>query len=291
MPNSALLFSQAFNGLVLGSLLALASVGLTIILGTLGVLNLAHGALFMIGAYVAYVTITATHSYFLAMLATCAVLLVLGTILERGLIRFFYARPDEDQILLTFGVAFVLVEAVRLMFGGIAKVTPTPAWGQGVLNLGFMVYPKYRLLAFAITAVILLTLYFLLYRTRLGLIVRAGIEDSLVVNILGINVDKTFLAVFAIGTMSAGLAGMIQSPIVPASPDMGFRVLVESFVVVVLGGLGSFGGAIVGGLLAGLIISLTAAFNPGYSYVALFSAMAVVLILRPQGLFGVAGRE
>ncbi|TAM84911.1 MAG: branched-chain amino acid ABC transporter permease [Candidimonas sp.] len=291
MPSSALLISQTFNGLVSGSLLALASVGLTIILGTLGVLNLAHGALFMVGAYVAYVTLSTTGSYVLALIVTCVALLILGAVLERGLIRFFYQRPDEDQILLTFGIAFVVVETARLIFGGIAKVTPTPAWGRGVYDLGFMIYPKYRIIAFGLTMVVLLLLYLVLYKTRVGLIVRAGIEDDLIVNILGINVDKTFLAVFAIGTMSAGLAGMIQSPIVPATPDMGFRVLVDSFVVVVLGGLGSFGGAVFGGLLAGLIISITAAFNPGYSYVALFTAMAIVLIVRPQGLFGVAGRD
>ena len=137
----------------------------------------------------------------------------------------------------------------------------------------------------------LIVLYILLYRTRLGLIVRAGIEDQLMVNILGINVRRTFLAVFGLGSMAAGFAGVINAPIVTVVPDMGTLVLVQSFVVVVIGGVGSFWGALVGGLIAGEIISLTAMVQPAYSEVMLFAAMAIVLILRPQGLFGVQGRQ
>lgn len=290
MPSLPLFLSQLFNGLALGSLLALVSAGLTIILGTLGVLNFAHGALFMVGAYAAYVTMAHTQSFILAMIVGSLVVMVLGVMIERGLVRHYYSRPHEDQILMTFGLSIILVEVIRVLFGGIAQRVPSPSWGQGIVQMGFLIYPKYRVIVLAIIAVTLLALYLVLYRTRIGLIVRAGIEDKLMVNMLGINVNKTFLAVFALGAMSAGFAGVIYSPIVAVLPDMGERVLVQSFVVVVIGGLGSFPGAIIGGLIAGEILSLTSMFNPAYSDVMLYAAMALVLILRPQGLLGVEGR-
>ena len=154
-----------------------------------------------------------------------------------------------------------------------------------------MIYPTYRLALLGIVAVALLVLYFVLYRTRIGMIVRAGIEDSVMVDSLGIDVYKVFMLVFGIGAMAAGFAGVINSPIVALTPDMGFRYLVESFVVVVIGGVGSFPGAIIGGIIAGEILSLTAMINPQYSDVMLFIAMALVLIFRPQGLMGQEGRE
>jgi len=291
MPSLPLFLSQLFNGLAMGTLLALVSTGLTIILGTLGVLNFAHGALFMVGAYAGYVVMGHTHSFVLAMASGALVVLVLGVILERGLVRLYYSRPPEDQILMTFGVGIVIVEVIRLIFGGLSQRVSHPTWGNGVVQMGFLIYPKYRLLVLIIIAVTLLLLYVLLYRTRLGLIVRAGIEDDLMVGMLGINVKKTFLAVFGLGAAAAGFAGVIYSPIVSVAPDMGATVLVQSFVVVVIGGLGSFPGAIVGGLIAGEILSLTSMFNPAYSQVMLYLAMALVLVLRPQGLFGVEGRE
>lgn len=291
MPSLPLFLSQLFNGIALGTLLALVSTGLTIILGTLGVLNFAHGAMFMVGAYAGYVVMHTTHSFVLAMAAGAGVVLLLGVAMERGLVRLYYSRPPEDQILMTFGVGIVIVEAVRLIFGGLSQHVPQPSWGNGIVEMGFLIYPKYRLLVLIIIAATLLLLYLLLYRTRLGLIVRAGIEDDLMVNMLGINVKKTFLAVFGLGAAAAGFAGVIYSPIVSVAPDMGESVLVQSFVVVVIGGLGSFPGAIVGGLIAGEILSLTSMFDPAYSQVMLYAAMALVLILRPQGLFGVEGRE
>jgi branched-chain amino acid transport system permease protein len=192
---------------------------------------------------------------------------------------------------MTFGLGIIMVEAVRGYFGGISQRLPVPHWGTGAVNLGFLYYPTYRVEVLGIVAAALMVLYILLYRTRLGLIVRAGIEDQLMVNILGINVRRTFLAVFGLGSMAAGFAGVINAPIVTVVPDMGTLVLVQSFVVVVIGGVGSFWGALVGGLIAGEIISLTAMVQPAYSEVMLFAAMAIVLILRPQGLFGVQGRQ
>ncbi|HEU4662354.1 MAG TPA: branched-chain amino acid ABC transporter permease [Pseudolabrys sp.] len=289
--NWSLLWAQLFNGLTLGALLVLVAMGLTIIFGALGVINFAHGAFYMIGAYAGYVAYEATHSFVIAIAAGTFVLLLLGLVVERGLVRYYYRRPHEDQILMTFGLGIILVEAIRAYFGGISKRLPVPDWGSGAVNLGFLYYPTYRIQVLGIVAAALIVLYIVLYRTRLGLIVRAGIEDQLMVNILGINVRRTFLIVFGLGSMAAGFAGVINAPIVTVVPDMGTLVLVQSFVVVVIGGVGSFWGALIGGLIAGEIISLTAMVEPAYSEVMLFAAMAIVLILRPQGLFGVQGRQ
>jgi branched-chain amino acid transport system permease protein len=290
MPSWPVLISQAFNGLALGTLLALVSSGFTIILGTLGVLNFAHGALFAVGAYAAFVILHYTQSFVLALVVGCGFMLVIGFVLERVIIRLFYDRPDEDQILVTYGIGIVLAEALRAAFGGNSQRVPLPSWGQGATELGFLIYPTYRLQLIAIIAALLMGLYLVLYRTSMGLVVRAGIENPGMVGILGINVRRAFLAVFAIGVVAVGLAGMLYAPVVAVTPDMGANFMVQSFVVIVLGGLGSFPGAVVGGLIAGEIISLTSAFNASYSEVMLYALMALLLVLRPQGLFGSEGR-
>jgi branched-chain amino acid transport system permease protein len=282
--------SQLFNGAALGALLALISSGLTIIYGTLGVLNLAHGAMFMLGGYAGYVAFQATGSFVLAIAAASLFLVVVGAVLEVVVIRRFYGRPPEDQILVTFGVGIVLVELVRLGFGSLSLTVPPPPWAAGVTSLGFMIYPTYRIVVLAIAAVALAALYLVLYRTRLGMIVRAGIEDSGMVDMLGINVYRVFMLVFGIGAMAAGFAGIVNAPVVSLTPDMGESILVETFVVVVIGGVGSFPGAILGGLIAGEILSLTSMVDPSYAQVMLFAAMTLVLILRPQGLLGQRGR-
>ena len=290
MPSGALLLSQAFNGLALGTLLALVSSGLTIILGTLGVLNFAHGALFMVGAYVIFAVTAATGSFVIGLFAGAAFMLVLGALLERILIRWFYNRPPEDQILVTFGAGIVIVESVRAIFGSQAQHIDVPAWGQGAAQIGFLIYPTYRLQLIGIVAALLIGLYIILYRTSVGLVVRAGIEDARMVGILGINVRRAFLLVFAIGVAAAGVSGMLYAPIVAVTPDLGDTFLVESFVVIVIGGLGSYPGAVLGGIIAGEIISITSAFNSGYSEVMLYAVMALLLVARPQGLFGSEGR-
>ena len=283
--------SQFFNGLALGALLALIASGLTIIYGTLGVLNLAHGAMFMLGGYAGYVAYQATGSFVVAVAAGTVALGALGIVLERLVIRYFYARPHEDQLLVTFGLAIVFVEAVRWYFSSASKTLQTPSIFSGITNLGFMFYPTYRLAVVGICAVALLALFFVLYRTRLGLIVRAGIEDAAMVDSLGINVDRVFMVVFGIGAMAAGFAGIVNAPIVSLTPEVGEQILVQTFVVVVIGGVGSFPGAVLGGLISGEIISLTSMVNPGYAYVMLFAAMALVLMVRPRGLLGAKGRE
>ena len=289
MINWGAFISQCFNGLVLGALLALISSGLTIIYGTLGVLNLAHGAMFMLGGYAGWVAYTYSRSFILAVVVGSLFVMLVGVLMERLIIRHFYVRPNEDQLLVTFGLGIVFVEAARFVFGSLSRMVPPPI--SGVTSIGFMVYPTYRLALVGLVGVALLALYFVLYRTRIGMIVRAGIEDSVMVESLGIDVYKIFMLVFGIGAMAAGFAGIVNAPVVSVSPDVGESILVQAFVVVVIGGVGSFPGAVLGGLIAGEIISITSMFNPGYAYVMLFVAMTLVLVIRPHGLLGVAGRE
>jgi branched-chain amino acid transport system permease protein len=283
--------SQLFNGLASGALLALISSGLTIIYGTLGVLNLAHGAMFMLGGYAGWVAFEATGSFFVAVIAGALFLVVVGGAVELVIIRRFYGRPPEDQLLVTFGIGIVLVELVRLGFGSLSLTLPPPPWAAGVTPMGFLIYPTYRIVVLAIAALALAVLYLVLYRTRIGMVVRAGIEDSTMVAMLGINVYRVFMLVFGIGAMAAGFAGIVNAPVVSLTPDMGESILVQTFVVVVIGGVGSFPGAILGGLIAGEILSLTSMVDPAYSEVMLFAVMTLVLLLRPQGLLGLPSRE
>src|ERR1044072_4440247 len=254
--------SQCFNGLVLGALLALISSGLTIIYGTLGVLNLAHGAMFMIGGYAGLLAYNQTGSFLVAVLAGSLSVLVLGIVIERVIIRHFYHRPHEDQLLVTFGLGICMVETVRFFFTSQSQVVPPPSLFQGITPLGFMFYPTYRLAVVGIVAVALGSLFVVLYRTRLGMIVRAGIEDSVMVGSVGINVYRVFMIVFGIGAMAAGFAGIVNAPVVSLTPGIGDDILVQTFVVVVIGGVGSFPGAILGGLIAGGNISVTSIVNP-----------------------------
>lgn len=291
MLNWANFVSQLFNGLVLGALLALISSGLTIIYGTLGVLNLAHGALFMLGGYAGWVAFSYTGSFIVAVIAGSLFVMLVGVIMERGIIRYFYHRPHEDQLLVTFGIGMVLVELVRFGFGSNSQRVPPPKALLGITDMGFMIYPTYRIALLGIVTVALVALYLVLYRTRIGMIVRAGIEDSVMVDSLGINVYRVFMLVFGIGAMAAGFAGIVNAPVVSIAPDVGEAILVQTFVVIVIGGVGSFPGAVLGGLIAGEIISLTSMIDPGFSYVVLFIAMTLVLMLRPRGLMGAVGRE
>jgi len=286
----AALWSQVFNGLARGALLALISSGLTVIYGTLGVLNLAHGAMFMIGGYAGYVAFAHTGSFITALIAGSGFVLAVGLVMERVVIRHFYDRPHEDQILVTFGLGICFVEIIRFFFGSLSRSMPPPPRLSGITSLGFMIYPTYRIAVVAIVAISLLAIYLVLYRTRLGMIVRAGIEDSGMVACLGIDVHRVFMIVFGIGSMAAGFAGIVNLPVAPITPDLGDSILVQAFVVIVIGGVGSYAGAVLGGLIAGEILSVSSMIDPAYSYVALFAVMTIVLMLRPRGLLGAEGR-
>jgi branched-chain amino acid transport system permease protein len=209
---------------------------------------------------------------------------------EHIVIRRYYDRPPQDQILVTFGLGIMIVEAVRYAFGGLSQRVPLPSWGRGIVNFGYFFYPLYRVEVIAIVAAILLGLYLLLYRTSVGLIVRAGIEDPTMVGLLGVRLRRVFLLVFALGATAAGIAGVIYAPLSSIIPDMGEPFLVQCFVVVVIGGLGSFPGAVVGGIVVGEMLSLTTLYNPAYAQAAIYAAMTLVLIVRPRGLFGAHGR-
>jgi branched-chain amino acid transport system permease protein len=194
-------------------------------------------------------------------------------------------------LLVTFGLSICFVELVRFIFSSDSQTVQPPSFLVGITNVGVMMYPTYRLAVVGICALALLVLYVVLYRTRLGMIVRAGIDDAVMVDSLGINVYRVFMVVFGIGAMAAGFAGIVNAPVVSLTPEVGEAILVQTFVVVVIGGVGSFPGAVLGGLIAGEIISLTSMVNPGYAYVMLFAAMTIVLLVRPHGLLGTRGRE
>ena len=253
-------------------------------------LNLAHGAMFTLGGYAGYVAYEATGSFIVAVIAGSLFLVLVGGIMERLIIRHFYDRPIEDQLLVTFGLAICFVEVVRFFFGSLSKTVPPPPSFVGITSLGFMFYPTYRLAVVGIVAGAAGSLSGAGFMW-LGMIVRAGIEDLTMVDTLGINVYRVFMIVFGIGAMAAGFAGIINAPVVSLSPDMGDAILAQTFVVVVIGGVGSFTGAILGGIIAGEILSLTSMINPAYSGVMLFAVMTLVLMLRPQGLLGARSRE
>ncbi len=258
--------------------------------GLLGFVNFAHGGLFTVGAYAGWLAYTKFNSFVLGIAAALVVTFVLGIVVERLLIRLYYDRPPEDQILVTFGLGIVLVESVRAIFTGQTQLVSTPVWAAGAVQIADLIYPQYRIDVVGIVAITLLIVWLIVFKTRLGLIVRAGIDDALIVEMLGIDIGRAFMLVFALGAAVAGLAGFIDAPILALNPDIGTSVLVQSFVVIVIGGVGSFGGAIVGGIVAGEIVSLTSVFAPDWAQVALYLAMALVLIVRPQGLLGVVGR-
>lgn len=279
---------QMLTGLQLGAIYVLIALGLTLIFGTLGVANFAHGALFMIAAYLSWI-LASQVGWWLVIIAVPLTLFVLGVILERGLIRFFYNRPVTDQILVTFGLALVIQEVIRWIFGGVTQTFNAPVWALIPIDIGIGYYPPWRLLVIGVTAVVVLALYGLLRFTRFGLVVRAGMHDPETLRFLGINITTRFTVVFGLGALLAGIAGVIGGPIRPITPGVGMAVLVPSFLVVVIGGLGSILGAIVAGILMGIATSLAVLYYPPIAQVVIYLVAAVVLSIRPRGLFGAKG--
>jgi branched-chain amino acid transport system permease protein len=258
---------------------------LTIVFGVLRLVNFAHGALYVLGAYAGLLA-AERYGFVAGLIAAPLTVAIFALILDRLLLRRFYDKAPTEQILVTFGVALVVQESLRSIFGGTTRTFPTPAWLSNPMNLGFAEYPAYRL-AFAggIVAVVLLVWLFL-ERTDYGLIVRAGIRDRTMVQLLGGNVQLASSIVFALGAGLAGLVGAAAGPIYSVDPDTGFTFLVPSFVVVVIGGLGSFWGAVLGGIVVGELQSITTLVFPAASDVVIYVAMALVLLVRPSGFFG-----
>lgn len=333
---------QVLNGLDKGSAYALIALGLTLIFGTLGVVNFAHGALFMLGAFCAVtlnrlLTISKTtidetktdflgkplkvetpyvHDWFgpelgasiiewsvpLAIFFAIPIMAAIGLIMERGLIKHFYKRPHADQILVTFGLAIVLQEIIKYFYG--ANPIPTPApdafagsfdFGAALgMQAGSIIYPYWRLVYFGFAALMIGGVFMFLQFTTFGMVVRAGMADRETVGLLGINIDKRFTMMFALAACVAGLAGVMYTPINSPNYHMGMDFLVLSFVVVVVGGMGSLGGAVLAGFLLGVLesfASMTQVLDifPGINQIIIYLVAIIVLLTRPRGLLGRKG--
>ncbi|MEM9872862.1 MAG: branched-chain amino acid ABC transporter permease [Pseudomonadota bacterium] len=333
---------QVLNGLDKGSAYALIALGLTLIFGTLGVVNFAHGALFMIGAFCAvtlsriltlsYTVVDETQKDFLgnplqvdvpyvyglfgeatgdaiidwavplSILFAIPVMIAIGVIMERGLIKHFYKRPHADQILVTFGLAIVLQEIIKYYYGANPIPTPAPAAFVGSFDFGAMlgfdpntiIYPYWRIIYFAFAAVIIGAVFAFLQFTTFGMVVRAGMADRETVQLLGINIDKRFTLMFGIAAAVAGLAGVMYTPINSPNYHMGMDFLVLSFVVVVVGGMGSLPGAVLAGFVLGILESFASmrevlAVLPGLNQIIIYLVAIIILLTRPRGLMGRKG--
>lgn len=261
------------------------ALGLTIVFGMLRLVNFAHGAFYAIGAYVGLV-VAQQVGLVAGLIAAPVAVALFAVAFDRLLLQRFYDKEPTAQILVTFGVAIVVEESLRLIFGGTTRQFPLPDALSGSFNLGFTNYPAYRLLFALGIVVVVVAVWAFIERTDYGLIVRAGIRDRTMVQLLGGNIRLASTIIFALGAGIAGLVGAAASPIYSVDPNTGFSFLVPSFVVVVIGGLGSFWGAVLGGLIVGELGSLTTLVFPAASDVVIYVAMALVLIVRPQGLLG-----
>ncbi|MGA2958055.1 MAG: branched-chain amino acid ABC transporter permease [Thermodesulfobacteriota bacterium] len=281
---------QLFTGLSLGMLYVLLALGLSIIFGLLTVVNFAHGAMYMWGAYAGVAMISVTGNFWLGLMAAPLLIGCYGLIVEKALIRPLQGRDINYPLLLTFGLQFIMIEIVRMFWGTSDQPFPPPEALSAPLGLfGAFYFPSYRLFVICITSVVCLLLWVFLEKTNLGLIIRAGTRDPLMVRALGIDMTRIWWIVFGIGSGLAGMAGILASPIRSVFPEMGLAMLVECFVVVVVGGMGSLKGAILSGIIMGEASCLTALIYPQMSDIVIFLVMAVVLLIRPSGLFGKAG--
>ncbi len=279
------LIQALLNGFILGLIYVAIAIGLTIIFGMLRLVNFSHGAFYAIGAYVGLV-VTQKFGFGAGLIAGPIAVAIVAFAFDRFLLRFFYDKEPTSQILLTFGLAVIAEETLRLIFGGTTQQYPLPDWLKGSIALAGLQYPAYRIyMAIAIVAIVICVWLFI-SRTNYGLIVRAGVRDRTMVQLLGGNVRAASTMIFAIGAGLAGLVGVAASPIYSIDPQTGFKFLIPSFVVVVIGGLGSFWGAVAGGLIVGELSAVTTLIYPGAADVIIYVAMAAVLLVRPQGLFG-----
>ena len=299
-----LLAEQILNGLQFGIMLFLMAAGLTLVFGVMGLINLAHGSLYMIGAFAAAATAAATGSFLIGLAAALAAAAAAGAVIEVAVIRRLYARNHLDQVLATFALILILSEAVRWVFGSFPLYLDVPSWLSGPVTLpGGIAYPRYRLALIAVGLAIAAGLFWLIGRTRLGMQIRAGESDREMIAALGVDIARLNTAVFALGAGLAGLAGALVGALQSVQVGMGEPVLILAFVVVVIGGIGSVRGALVGALLVGLTDTLGRALLPmalarvmepaaaagigaAAASMAIYVVMALVLVMRPSGLFG-----
>lgn len=282
----AFLVTQALNALQAGMLLFLLSSGLALIFGVLHVINFAHGAFYMLGAYVGLTGVALTGRFWLAVPLAVLSVAVVGALVERALIRRLYGADPLTQALLTFGLLLVLDEGVKWLWGPQIRSLPTPEALRGTVVLLGVPYPAYRLLVVAVGAVVALALWLFLDRSRLGAILRAGVADRQMVAALGINLGVLFAFTFGLGAGLAAFGGVMAGPIASAYPGMGVEILIKAFIVVVIGGLGSLKGAAVGSLLVGVAETFGQALAPDWAMVAVYTMMVAVLLWRPAGMFG-----
>jgi branched-chain amino acid transport system permease protein len=299
----ALLFEQLLNGLQYGVMLFLMAAGLTLVLGIMNMVNLAHGSLYMVGAYLAVAASQWTGSYVLGLLLGLAGTLVVGMIVEVVALRRLYDRDHLDQVLATFGLILFFNELIALLWGRAALFASGPSWLQGHIDLftGSR-YPLYRAAIIAVGLAVAVVLWYVVTRTRLGMLIRAGASNRTMVAALGVNIRLLYTVVFGFGAALAGLAGIMAGPIYNVQPGMGELILIQVFVVIVIGGIGSIRGALVGAIIVGVVDTLGRAFlkpllatiisppaaesaGPALASMLIYLLMAVVLAVRPAGLF------
>jgi branched-chain amino acid transport system permease protein len=276
---------QLLNGVTFGALLFLVSSGFTLIFGLMRIVNLAQGSLYLIGGYIGLSVIRGTGSFVLALIAGAAGIAAAGFLIERGLLRLVRGKP-MSEILLTVGLSFIAADLALAEWGGDPVNVPAPDSINGSTSVFGISYPTFRLFVLALGVVIAVLLWLLQERTKIGAIVRAGVDDREMVAALGINVKAVFTGVFTIGALLAGLAGVVGGAYLSLYPGADTEILVYALVVVVIGGLGSLKGAIIGSLLVGLVYDFGQALVPSLAYFVLFAPMALILIFRPKGLFG-----
>jgi branched-chain amino acid transport system permease protein len=279
--------TQLVNGLAYGVLLFLMSAGLSLIFGLMNVVNIAHGSFFMIGAFSALVVMRWTGSFWLALALSWIPAVAIGIVMERVFMRRLYARGHLDQVLLTFGFTFVFVDLVRWMFGADIRELAVPDVLSGALDLGGVIVPRYRVFLIAFGGIVALLLWLFLERSRVGAMVRAGVDDAFTATGIGINVPLLFAAVFALGVGLAAIGGAAAGPILGLYPGMDIEILIPAFIVVVIGGMGSLRGAFYASLFVGLVDTFGKAFFTALALFLIYLLMVVVLLTRPTGLFGV----
>ena len=283
--DAASILIQMLNSLQYGLLLFLVASGLTLVFGIMGIINLAHGSFYMIGAYLAFVLTSATGSLVMAIALGIPLALAFGAFLEWALFAHLYKRDHLEQVLLTYGLILIFEQLRSLLVGDDVHGVAIPAFLDASIQLTeVMSYPVYRLAISAVCIVLAIALYFLIQRTRLGMMIRAGNDDRTMVESLGINIDMVFRIVFALGVALAALAGMLASPISSVFPNMGSHVLIISFVIVVIGGIGSVWGALVAALIVGFADTFGKVLIPELSGIVVYVVMAVVLLWRPEGI-------
>jgi branched-chain amino acid transport system permease protein len=276
---------HTLNGVSFGMLLFLLAAGLSLIYGLMKILNLTHGSYYLLAGYIGLAVVQASGSFVLAVAAACAAVTLIGAAMERLFLRRFHL-DELAQTLLTFGFLFIFADLALWIWGGNPQTLPRPAWLVGSVEIGERLYPIYRLFLIAVGLAVGAGLWWFQERTRLGAMLRAGVDDQEIARALGINVSLLFTGIFALGAFLAALGGVLGGPLLGVYPGADFEVLLLAFVVVIVGGLGSLKGALVGGLLVGLLDNFGKVFFPELAMFTIFVPMAVILALRPTGLFG-----